>query len=325
MENSPKYFKREEAIHYSSSGLPSFDDRPFQKKPNQLTLLLLSDIHLAFDYIQILKLWLVEHRNPRQPASVGSANVIFKPHYDYVLISGDLANIHYNLDVSHEEEMKAEQDISVVLSEIEKIVGVQILYIPGNHDPKSMLGSSVCEGNKEFPKLSQDSNNMHNDWVELKPNLGLVALGGSTPSDFQRHGDLQLDPIYFPYPYSTDEKFKQELSKLLDSEDLPKNILLMTHDGPRGSATCQDKTTHLDTGIIQFGSPYLTELLKNSQGRIICNVHGHCHEGGSLDKIQNIKVINPGSLKHGEFGELKLQENADGTWRVASFHKNYLD
>ena len=99
----------------------------------------------------------------------------------------------------------------------------------------------------------------------------------------------------------------------------------MTHDGPRGSSTSQDKTTFLDTGIIHFGSPYLAKLLQENQGRIICNLHGHCHEGAVLDKIKNIRIVNPGSLKHGEFGELKLRESADGNWRVSSFNKHYLD
>ena len=44
-----------------------------------------------------------------------------------------------------------------------------------------------------------------------------------------------------------------------------------------------------------------------------------------MDKIKNLKIINPGSLKYGEFAELKLIENADGTWRVVSLAKHYLE
>jgi len=54
-------------------------------------------------------------------------------------------------------------------------------------------------------------------------------------------------------------------------------------------------------------------------------LHGHCHDGAAVDKIKNIRIVNPGSLKYGEFGELKLRESADGNWRVASFNKHYLD
>jgi Icc-related predicted phosphoesterase len=50
---------------------------------------------------------------------------------------------------------------------------------------------------------------------------------------------------------------------------------------------------------------------------LICNIHGHCHEGSALDKIGNVKIINPGSLMFGEFGELELKERADGSWQVS--------
>ena len=44
-----------------------------------------------------------------------------------------------------------------------------------------------------------------------------------------------------------------------------------------------------------------------------------------MDKIKNLKIINPGSLKYGEFAELKLKENADGTWKIVSFIKHFLE
>ena len=78
------------------------------------------------------------------------------------------------------------------------------------------------------------------------------------------------------------------------------SIILMTHDGPQGSATCDDKETN-EGGTIKFGSPVLSKFLDTHKGRIVCNIHGHCHEGAFLDKKGNLRIINPGSLQFGEF------------------------
>jgi Icc-related predicted phosphoesterase len=100
----------------------------------------------------------------------------------------------------------------------------------------------------------------------------------------------------------------------------------MTHDGPRPSATTVDALTKHDRKEqIHFGSKYLYEFLDNNQGRIVANIHGHVHHGTPMDQIRNLRVINPGSLKYGEFAELRLKENADGTWRIVSYNKHFLE
>ena len=38
----------------------------------------------------------------------------------------------------------------------------------------------------------------------------------------------------------------------------------MTHDGPKGSATTQDKTSKFTEGIISFGSTHLAEFLRDN-------------------------------------------------------------
>ena len=82
----------------------------------------------------------------------------------------------------------------------------------------------------------------------------------------------------------------------------------MTHDGPQSSSTTQDKTTKIDEGDILFGSSHLFQLLKNDGGKkIFANIHGHAHDGSPCDKITDgVRIINPGSLKYGEYAELVL-------------------
>ena len=170
---------------------------------------------------------------------------------------------------------------------------------------------------------------MHNSWVELRPSLILAALGGSCPSyvhplDTPRS---EMTSIYQAYPYFNETLFKHDLSGLLSQlPTTPHQILLMTHDGPHFSATTIDKTTKLDQSAdIMFGSQYLYNLLKEDAGKtFIANIHGHAHDGSPSDKITDkIRIINPGSLKFGEFAQLKLVKDEKG-WRVGSYNKHYL-
>ena len=93
----------------------------------------------------------------------------------------------------------------------------------------------------------------------------------------------------------------------------------MTHDGPMGSATAIDKTTRMnENSDIIFGSPSYAKYIEDHQGRVVVAVHGHVHDGTPLDKIDNVRILNPGSLKFGEFAEVVLRENPQYcTWRVA--------
>ena len=86
-----------------------------------------------------------------------------------------------------------------------------IYYIPGNHDPKSFF---LPEG--ERPNLTLKSHNIHKGVVELRPNLSVIGLGGSTISHMQKHGETTFNEIYFPYPYKNDDMFKEDFEPLLN-------------------------------------------------------------------------------------------------------------
>ena len=98
----------------------------------------------------------------------------------------------------------------------------------------------------------------------------------------------------------------------------------MSHDGPAGSSTCDDKEERGEEGIIRFGSHYLKKFLETNKGKVLCNIHGHCHEGSFLDKVGNLRIINPGSLMFGEFGVIELIEAAGGRWHISQANKHYL-
>ena len=57
------------------------------------------------------------------------------------------------------------------------------------------------------PNLTLNSINLHNQWVELRKDLALVALGGSCSSFLRKHGGIEMTPIYQAYPYLKDSWF----------------------------------------------------------------------------------------------------------------------
>lgn len=100
------------------------------------------------------------------------------------------------------------------------------------HDTMSHfeITSSLPE-NIEFPF------NVHSRKIQIAPHLSLLGLGGSVPS-FCNGKEL-----WEGFPYSTDEKFGEELSGLLDPVIEQKGIspgesyIIMTHVGPAKSST----------------------------------------------------------------------------------------
>ena len=82
-------------------------------------------------------------------------------------------------ETEDEEDLNGEKDVAYILQAIEdRIPGkAPIYYIPGNHDSKSMFLKADLR-----PTLTINSVNLNNSWVELRPDLALVALGGSVPS-----------------------------------------------------------------------------------------------------------------------------------------------
>ena len=94
-------------------------------------------------------------------------------------------------EIRYEEQ--AEKDIARVLEMIVKGLPGQppIYYIPGNHDSKAMIMDKEIR-----PTLTEGTINIHNRWIELRKDLALVALGGSCPSYFRKHGEVEMTSIY---------------------------------------------------------------------------------------------------------------------------------
>lgn len=69
----------------------------------------------------------------------------------------------------------------------------------------------------------------------------------------------------------------------------------MTHNGPFLSNTTIKE--YNKNKIIESGSRSITDFILKNKKNILFNCHGHTHLGKRFDKIENILILNPGSVK----------------------------
>ena len=149
--------------------------------------------------------------------------------------------------------------------------GDEIIYIPGNHDPSTML----ARDRTKLPVLSSNpAYNIHRGAFKLRDDLLILGLGGSLPGYQQIYGG-PLELRYQPYPYGENMPYNygDDLAALWNeaTTTFPNaQFIMMTHDGPYGSSTAQN--SYLSEGkVIHCGSKDLTNLLLKEQNRIVFN------------------------------------------------------
>ena len=143
-----------------------------------------------------------------------------------------------------------------------------------------------------------------------------------------------MEKCWDPFPYKDEdhEEFAADLAQLWKETeakiDEKTQIILMTHEGPYGSSTAQNvyfDRDGIDVTTYHTGDKSLRELMLANQHRVVCNIHGHSHDGSFIQNIgqpcQVLPVINPGSLGQGEFAELKITKTQQGKWKVTSATK----
>ena len=106
----------------------------------------------------------------------------------------------------------------------------------------------------------------------------------------------------------------------------------MTHEGPQFSSTAKNHYfcgDHKDKTFLG-GNSLLRDLMISNKSKVVCNIHGHTHDGSNYQNIykprEPLPTINPGSLTQGEFGQLVLTKGSKSNrWRVESISKHFLD
>ena len=213
---------------------------------------------------------------------------------DLLLINGDFINVYHDIGEKPEDG----QEFEDVLESFKEL-GVMILFVPGNHDPKH-----------QFENLN--SSNIHTKWVKIG-RFNIFGFGGSVPGCFV--GGKEAFP---GYPFNSDGEFMDAFetsfnnsfnhieSIRVDSvqDNGPDYNIILAHTGPSGGTT-------LDTreDLLRFtGSALMAKrLIKDTS--IDLYLHGHSHNNRGMVQINATTVINPGPLRDGQYCIVEIDGN----------------
>ena len=100
-------------------------------EPVQLRFLLVSDLHMNVENLNLLKTWHIRKNKAKK--------------YDYVFVSGDIANLKNHGDGTEEDTEACANEIKENMFTLLEAFGDKFYYIPGNHDPITMFNEDVSK------------------------------------------------------------------------------------------------------------------------------------------------------------------------------------
>ena len=228
-----------------------------------------------------------------------------------------------------------EQRMTQYLKKLEQIAPV--LFIPGNNEPYTIY-------EKNSPKLTQISENIHNNFKKIKNDLYIIGLGGCTP--ILNGGKYDKNTIPFStlntsnviqngFPFNlpqygldnykkSDEWFGNDIKNLIENvkKDAGNNnyqTLLLSHIGPLYSWTNAQQQLGTGEHWLYLGSMELEKILINDEN-LILDIHGHIHPSrGIVTMIPGKTVVNPGAIINGFYAELMLKKE-NNKWNVNSMN-----
>ena len=292
---------------------------------NNIRILIISDIHQESSKIDKLRKY-CEYN---------------KITYDYIFCMGDFDSLYIK---EQQDDIIIEESIEIIKNILQLLETLckRIFYIPGNHDPKILFS-------KNSPQLALYSQNIHKKIIEIEDNLLLIGIGGCIPnfySDSEKNFhtfNYDLENInknciqYKGFPYcndykeiniiKSDEMYLNDIIEIFQEYEQMKyknkQIIFLSHSGPIWS----DSSNTFVNGRVKYcGSSNLQKFFNLNHEKFLLNIHGHTHKSVGLMSLFNLKIINPGSLLKGNFGEIILKKNKK-KWETKniSFYKiNYL-
>ena len=254
--------------------------------------------------------------------------------YDYIFCMGDFDSLfikEQNNEIIINESIEIIKNILQLLETLCK----RVFFVPGNHDPKIFF-------TQNSPQLTLYSQNIHKKIIEIEDNLLLIGIGGCVPNffsdkeknfhtfKFDLNNISKNDIQYKGFPYcnnfkeinyiKSDEIYLNDIKEILEeikkSNNQNKQIILLSHSGPIWSDTSNTFTQ----GRVKYcGSQNLQNIINLNSNKILLNIHGHTHKSIGLMSCLNSKIVNPGALMKGKFGEIILRKNKNlSQWEVKS-------
>ena len=280
-------------------------------KKDKLSILIVSDTHEKIDNLNKL----VEECEKNS----------YKP--DYIFLLGDIVTI---LQGDQDNENKCEKYYTIInqILQILEQISPNVIYIPGNHDPKILFD------NDNKIKFGNSSINLHKKKYEINNNLLVIGIGGSITNlksnekEYYKY-DYNINNVEWRgYPYidnnenpnfeKCEELFKKDLDIIFNYlKDNNKQIILISHNGPFNSSTsnCFENGT-----CFYAGSLILDKFIYDNKKRILTVLHGHTHYGFGVSTLYDINIFNPGPLKNGHYGKIDLNYK-DEKWIIKKITK----
>ena len=286
---------------------------------NSLNFLLLSDIHDNTTSIDLI------------------LNKIKFKKYDYIFYLGDMVKMTPGQQNSSEHAHIYEERMTQYLKKLEQIAPV--LYIPGNNEPYTIY-------EKNSPKLTKISSNIHNNYIKIKDDLYILGIGGCVPILNGGKYDKNVTPfstlntsnvIQNGFPYNlpqfglnnykkSDEWFGNDIKNILnnvkkEAKDKQYQTILLSHIGPLYSWTNAQQQLGTGEHWLYLGSMELENIFINDEN-LILDIHGHIHPSrGIVTMIPGKTVVNPGAIINGFYGELNLIKDINNNkWKVNSIN-----
>ncbi|EGR32261.1 spfh domain band 7 family protein [Ichthyophthirius multifiliis] len=231
---------------------------------------------------------------------------------DYVFVLGDFDNlISDKSNINMEECYQSEARIANVLNFLE-FFSCTLLVLPGNHDPYNMF---KFKQPSENTRITQHSYNIHKSVFEINTSLSVIGFGGSIPGYQHIQGEQKL--VWEGFPFLNEEEIKNESEQFFDDQfKQEKQFILLTHVGPSCSQTTIVKTEQQEDNIYA-GCEFFNDVIKKYNKKIVTNLHGHVHDSIGKLSVMDVQIINPGSLKYGQFAKICLhQDNSTLKWVV---------
>ena len=292
-------------------------NRTEDTEKGDLKFLLVSDIH---DNVTGLDLLL---------------NKVKSKKYDYIFYLGDMVKMTQGQQNSSEHASIYEQRMTQYLQKLEQIAPV--LYIPGNNEPFTIY-------ERNAPKLTDISTNIHNNYKKIKDDLYIMGLGGCVPILNGGKYDKNVIPfstlntsnvIQNGFPYNlpeygldnykkSDEWFGNDIKNIInnvkkDAGNKSYQTILLSHNGPLYSWTNAQQQLGTGEHWLYLGSMELEKILINDEN-LILDIHGHIHPSrGIVTMIPNKVVVNPGAIVNGFYGEMTLKKIND-KWTMNSMN-----
>ena len=282
-----------------------------------------------------LKFLLVSDLHDNEESLERLLNKLKTKKYSYIFYLGDFVKMTPGQQNSSQHANIYEERMKRYLHKFEQIAPV--LYIPGNNEPYTIY-------EKNSPKLTEISKNIHNRYMKIKDDLYIMGIGGCVPILNGGKYDKNVIPfstlntsnvIQNGFPYNlpqygldnykkSDEWFGNDIKKIIN--EVKKDVgnkqyqtILLSHIGPLYSWTNAQQQLGTGEHWLYLGSMELENIFINDEN-LILDIHGHIHPSrGVVTMIPGKTVVNPGAIINGFYGELNLKKE-NNKWKVNSMN-----